>query len=386
MTVFLMRFIDRFVGVPLCLLFAYWKKFFPSQRRELANEKIKNVLVVKFFGMGSIVLLTPTLREIKKKYPNASLTFLSFKSNRELLNRISSIDALLTIDNETLDDFIRNTFALRKIFREKEFDVVFDFEFFSKFSTLLSAITNAPQRIAFALPTRWRNLLVTKQIPLDKSKHVTEIFLSQVETQLENIILEQPKIFEKDIVMFEYNSKTTFQIVLQNKHFITVNVNAGTTFLERRWKKENFIQLAKESFSDNYTYFFIGDENEFSYVEEIVRAINKENVINVAGKLTFGELLVLLQKSSLIVSNDSGPLHLAAALGKRTLSLFGPESPAFYGPIGNNHKIIYKNISCSPCMNVYDAKTFRCPFDAQCMKEISVDEVKTEYEKMIHFV
>ena len=386
MTVRLMRFIDRFVGVPLCLLFGYWKKLFQTQRRIVADEKIKNILVIKFFGMGSIVLLTPTLREIKKKYPNATLTFLSFKSNRELLKRFSSIDDIITINTETLDDFIRNTLSLRKTFRKKEFEIVFDFEFFSKFSTLISALTNAPQRIAFALPTRWRRLLVTKQTPLDKSKHVTEVFLSQVETNVENIILEQPKIFEKDIAMFNYNCKSNWKLDFQSQPIITVNVNAGETFLERRWDKERFIQLAKESFSANTKYFFIGNENEFEYVEKIVRAIDKENVINVAGKFTFGELLVLIQKSQLIITNDSGPLHLAVALGKRTLSLFGPESPNFYGPIGKNHRVIYKSISCSPCMNVYDAKTFRCPYDAKCMKEISVDEVKTEIKKVFNFV
>jgi heptosyltransferase-2 len=386
MTVQLMRFVDRFVGVPLCLFFGLWKKIFCSHRTQLPDEKIQNILVIKFFGMGSIVLLTPTLREIKKKYPNASLTFLSFKSNLELLKRISSIDSILSISTETLDDFIRTTLSLRKIFREKHFDIVFDFEFFSKFSTLLSALTNAPQRIAFALPTRWRKLLVTKQITLNKSKHVTQVFLSQTESQLENIILEQPKIFESDIATFYYKCKAIWEIVLQEKQFVTVNINTGTTFLERRWRKENFIQLAKEYFSNDYFYFFIGNEEEFPYVENVVREINKPNVINAAGQLTFGELLVLLSHSSLLLSNDSGPLHLAAALGKRTLSLFGPESPEFYGPIGNNHTVIYKKISCSPCMNVYDAKSFRCPYDAQCMKEISVEEVKSEINKILNFV
>jgi heptosyltransferase-2 len=101
----------------------------------------------------------------------------------------------------------------------------------------------------------------------------------------------------------------------------------------------------------------------------------RRNSFNAAGLLSLGELIALLQRSTLILTNDSGPMHIAAALGRPVVALFGPESPALYGPPAGATRTIYKAVSCSPCLNVYNAKLFVCPYHARCMKEISTTDV-----------
>jgi ADP-heptose:LPS heptosyltransferase len=158
---------------------------------------------------------------------------------------------------------------------------------------------------------------------------------------------------------------------------VAINVNAGDTFLERRWPGNRFAQLVKTLAGDDESIFcFIGNEEESEYVEDVISQTScAGRCMNISGKLTIPELAALLQRSELLISNDSGPLHLAAALGIPTVALYGPESPGFYGTVNAVSTIIYKNISCSPCMNIYSAKQFRCPFNARCMTEISVEEV-----------
>ena len=91
--------------------------------------------------------------------------------------------------------------------------------------------------------------------------------------------------------------------------------------------------------------------------------------------LSVPQLAALLERASLVVSNDSGPAHVAAALGVPVVAVYGPETPEFYGLIGKRTRTIYHKTECSPCMNVYNAKAFSCPFNACCMDQISVDEV-----------
>ena len=165
---------------------------------------------------------------------------------------------------------------------------------------------------------------------------------------------------------------------------ITVNIHAGTTSLERRWPPERFIEVCRSLLAKGAPtrFVFIGTVGERDYVEKALamEIIVKANAFNAAGLLSIGELVALLDRSSLLLTNDSGPMHIASAVGTRVVALFGPESPAFYGPSLRSCRPIYKAIECSPCLNAYDAKLFVCPYNARCMKEISVQEVLSAIE------
>ena len=133
-------------------------------------------------------------------------------------------------------------------------------------------------------------------------------------------------------------------------------------------------RLAREDTSS--LFCFIGSVEDSHRVRRAILDTEcPARCIDASGKLTIPELGALFQRCELLISNDSGPLHLAASLGTGTIGLYGPESPDFYGPVSDRSSVIYKGIKCSPCMNVYTAKQFRCPFNAECMREISVEEV-----------
>ncbi|MBI4547338.1 MAG: glycosyltransferase family 9 protein [Ignavibacteriae bacterium] len=374
-----MRNIDRFAGIPLCWFLGFIVSLFCKLRIKQSYPGAKNILVIKFFGMGSILLSTPALSLMRQAFPNAQLWYLSFETNRELIERLPVVDRVLTIRTSTFAAFLSDTLKVITHTRRITFDIVFDFEFFSKFSTVIAGLTNAPYRLGFSLPTQWRKRLLTHQVSLLKENHVTKAFCELVFTMSSRISvppLVPPTITHEDVQSL--NNK----IHLNGNSIICVNVNAGETFLERRWLPEQFAELVDRlSAEKDREFFFIGSGEECEYVQNVIELTSvRKRCYNLAGVLSIPELAALFKHCDMIISNDSGPVHLAAALGTPMLALYGPETPQFYGPIGDNVSIIYKRVSCSPCMNLYDAKTFRCPYSALCMREISVAEVEEKVE------
>lgn len=373
MTVQTMRVVDRMVGVPLCIMTGFLRKVL-KKRTLRPPQAAERVLVIKFFGLGSILLATSALALIKKSLPLSKISFLSFEANRGLLERLPLISEVLTINPSRTWRFLSDILATIVHIETNKYDIVFDFEFFSKFSTGLTGLSGAHHRVGFALPTMWRNLNLTHSVPIDKRSHVSHAFSSQVESLLnvgEASGLLAPILREADTI-------SMLQRVNPNgKPLVVINVNAGDTFLERRWSPDRFVQLVDRlGGNSSCEFYFIGKSSERTYVQAIIdTTISPSRCRNVAGLLTVPELAALLLRSQILISNDSGPLHLGSALGIPTIGLFGPEDPAFYGPLGRKSYSIYKHISCSPCMNIYAAKAFHCPYNAKCMGQIDVDEV-----------
>ncbi len=378
MNVRTMRSIDRFAGIPLCRAASALMRFGPRRRASENPSAWENVLIIKFFGLGSILLSTPFLEALRTLSPRARITYLTFATNRELVERLRGVDEILTIDPSSFLLFIRDTISAFRRLRRRSPDAVFDLEFFSKFSTLLATVSGSPIRIGYALPARWRSTCVTHAVALDRSSHVTRTFMS----------LLCPFGLREDCLpqVARLAATTAETMSMQRKLRIgdngieawSVNINAGRTSLERRWDPDRFMEVVKKLSASNpeRRFFFLGTADEFVYVASALERHPDLNgvVFNCAGLLTLGETIALLRRSALLLSNDSGPVHVAAACGTPVVGLYGPESPELYGPLGTG-RLIYRHLACSPCLTVYNAKGYVCPFNARCMKEITVDEV-----------
>ena len=376
-----MRAIDRYVGVFLCWVVGL-PLYLASRQKEPLPGEPKRILVIKFFGLGSIVLATPALSALRERYPAAQIEFLSFEGNRELLERYSIVDAVHIVRTSSARKFLRDTYSVVRTLRGRRFDVVFDFEFFSKYSTLISTLTRSRHRIGFSLPARWRALHLTQQVPIRKDEHVAYSFSRQVALlRGEHAIprIAAPRTDRSDTLSL------VEKLPLNGRPVIAVNVNAGETFIERRWPGERFASLLA-SIADEvpHDFYFIGLAHERELIDRVIAQSGiQRRCYDVAGMLSVGELCEFFRRCDLLISNDSGPVHLAAALGLRTVALFGPETPSFYGPLSTSAITVAKPIPCSPCMNVYAAKTFQCPYDAACMKAITVDDVKLAVEEIL---
>ena len=160
---------------------------------------------------------------------------------------------------------------------------------------------------------------------------------------------------------------------------MVLNANAGQLSLERRWPSENYVELGKRLLEETaLALVWIGGRGERDHVGSIVTRLPDDagRVHDLCGELDMGELAACLEGAALVVSNDSGPMHLAAALGAPTLGLFGPETPQMYAPLGQRAEALYRPTVCSPCINVHQNKVATCIHGRpECLENLSVDYV-----------
>ena len=161
-----------------------------------------------------------------------------------------------------------------------------------------------------------------------------------------------------------------------------LNPNAGTLSLERRWPLPSFGELAGRLVAEErMAVVLVGSTSEREYTSQ-VKALAAESaqasIFNLAGELDVRQLGALMEGAALVVTNDSGPMHLSAALGAPTVGLFGPETPIMYRPLGARATAIWRPPPCSPCINVHDNKVASCIWGRpECLVNIQVDEVLT---------
>ncbi|MCJ7541222.1 MAG: glycosyltransferase family 9 protein [Desulfobacterales bacterium] len=380
-----MKKIDHYAGIPICLMLDLFHKgvsIFPSRAIKIP----KKILIIKFFGVGSILLASPMIRAIRKKYPRVTVGFLTFSENREIVERLGLVDTVYTLRTDAFTSFLSDLFRLILTIRSAGYDVTIDMEFFSKFSTIVTYMSGSPLRIGYFLRQLWRGNLLTRQIYYNHYRHITEVFgalVSPLDVDVSDLSVQPPYISEQEI--------TAAKVLLdemgisQKDLVIGFNVNANNLSIERRWPGESFQTLANWLLRDlNVKLVFIGAASETPYVDDLVAGLFKTNrsqtpidgrIINLAGKTTLGELIAVIKRFDILITNDSGPLHLADAMKVPTVSFFGPETPTLYGTKGENSLIFYKRLYCSPCLNVFNVKTAPCSGDNICMRAIGVEDV-----------
>jgi len=375
--------IDRIIGPGLCLMLTAYKTlgtFLTRPRRHSAARPGK-ILVMKFWGMGSILLAAPAVRQLQKSYPESEIIFLTMESNREILTRLEICNRIETINTDRgLITLFIDIFRLIARLKKQKIGMVIDLEFFTRFSAVITALIGAPASGGFYDRQVYRGYLHGVRVPFNRYWHTKTNFenlvskCASIEVDM-HANLVRPAVTGEDRSLlrklFDENR------IKEDELLIAVNVNAGELAHERRWPSHRFISLI-EKLSKIFKgrIILVGHASESSHVGTIYRALPPNAALDFSGKLSLGMLAALLERVTLMISNDSGPLHLAAAVGARTLSFFGPETPVLYAPVGTNHTILYKNIDCSPCINVHTGKIVRClKTKPECLENITENEV-----------
>ena len=372
-----MKAIDQYVGVPVCLMLDFCRLICsPFLRR--AHQPFRRILLMKFFGIGSILLASPMLRAIKARHPGATIGFLTFASNREMVERLGLVDVIYTLRTDTLLHFACDLANVLGKIRRDRFDATIDMEFFSKFSTIVTYLSGSPVRIGYFLRQMWRGDLLTEQVYYNHYKHITEVFgalAAPLGVTVTDYALQPPAVTDADKA--KADALLAWEGIGPRDLVIGFNVNVSDLSLERRWSRDEFLALARSLLAElDARLVFIGSPGEAAHVAGTVAELPDDGrVINLAGKTGMGELLGVLKRCRLFVTNDSGPLHLAASLGVATVSFFGPETPMLYGPKGGDALVFYKGIYCSPCLNVFNVKTAPCEGQNACMQGIKSERV-----------
>ncbi len=377
--VIVIKFIDKYVGNLLCNFVGLFNK------QKNMNLKFDKILVVQLWGIGETILILPSIEALRKKFPKAKIDVLTTSRNKDVFFNNKNISKIITLK---LNPFSVFNFILKNI---KNYDLVIDMEEYLNISAIISFFVGK-KSIGYSHNSRAR--LYTNKVRYNDKQHAVQTFLDLIRAlDVSYNIDKLPKL------NFSKNDKNFIDKFLKNNNVknndfvVCIAPGAAESAKARMWPSDRYAELCDEIIEKyNAKIMFVGALNEFELINNIQKNIeNKTNTINAAGKMTLNQLFYLISKSKLFIGNDAGPMHIAAAQGVKTLGLFGPNLPLRFGPYGNGNIGLYKGYNCefSPCINVHKGQVPDCLYPRnsndyqKCMKNISVNDVLKEVEKLV---
>lgn len=330
----------------------------------ITKENVKNVVIAKYLGLGSIVRSQVIIEDIKTTFPNAKIYYLTSKKNKAIFDIIQNVDKVLTIDDTGIISMAFSTFNLIVNLLKIKADVFMDLEVYSRYSTCVSIMSCARNRYGFFRhDIHWHIGIYTHMLYFNNQKNITEIYLqlSKYLTKSENDYKTLPNFnfSEKNKKEVEDYFENNFNKEKNGEnYYIGINANASELALERRYPPQYFLELIENlSQVKNIYIFLIGSPSERQYLEDEIYNKLDENSKNktflTAGKFSLNGSIYLLSKFDLFITTDSGPLHFAYAQNINIISIWGPCSHLHYGVKDYKNDIeINSNAYCSPCIHL----------------------------------
>lgn len=342
--------------------------------KEIKPENIKRVVVRGTNWVGDAVISIPALRELRRVLPYAHITLCTRSWAKGIFADADFIDDILVYDKK--GNAISGTLKQAKEWRARKFDlaVLFQNAFEAAF---LSFLGRASYRIGYA--TEGRKFLLTHPLPLPewKNKRHEVFYYTNIIAELETSLYGSMKVFEREPV-FE------LQVSVERKEKAKLLLNANgvsdnqkiialcpgsTNSRAKRWQAKRYAALADMLIENlGASVALIGAKDEEDVSNEVANKM-KHAPVFLTGKTNLDEAVSVLSVTDALVSNDTGPAHIAAALGKPTFVIFGPTIPETTRPFPSNAEVIRKPPDCAPCM-LRD-----CPIDHRCMTAITPEEV-----------
>ena len=400
-----MRLIDRWVGIPLCFFASFWpwnkSRVDSSVPFKTGTPPPSDIIV--FIGIaeiGALVVAYPAIEEARKQFPKSRICFITAAAGVQTLELMGfEEEDILLLETDSIKSLLQGLLKIRTHFKEERVSAVV-LEPFARFSTLLSAWIGASQRIGcyrFLNEGVYLGNLLTHRLVYNSHLHASQTYFAMTKAlndqgSTEPLLKETiaPQIRNRLKISIPEKEQQALWTRLQSKcpgkkfiKIILINANTSDIIPLRKWPLENFVELGKQLLENSkITVVLTGGPDEQDACAELAKKINSERVINFAGKTSFKELITLYSISDLLITNDSGPVHFASTTEIPIVALFGPETPKIFGPMSPKAKVISLELACSPCISVFNQKKSSCR-DNQCMKQISVQMVVKETQKIL---
>jgi lipopolysaccharide heptosyltransferase II len=319
--------------------------------------KAKNVLCVRLDAMGDVLMTTPAMEALKEMHPERRLTLLTSVQGKKIAESIPFIDEVLTYPAPWLKTSAESTgpemfYSMVKTLQDKKFDAVVIFTVYSQNplpSAMLCFLAGIPLRAAYcrenpyALLTDWM-----------KESEPDQILRHEVKRQLD-LVSELGAASHDRRMILAVNSAarssmlgklTSLGVEKELERWILIH--PGSTAPSRRYPPAGFAQAAEYfcKHSDS-CILFLGGAQEYELIEE-VRSLMKSESFNLGGTLTLEESIALIEMAPVLISNNSGPVHIAAALGTPVVDLYALTNPQ-HTPWMVKHALLFKQVPCRFC-------------------------------------
>ncbi len=330
------------------------------------------ILIFNVNWLGDIVFTSPFIRAVREYFPDGHISCVVPPRCKETLEANTRINELIVFDEEGPERTILGKLKFAFKLRKKKFDTAFILHR-SLTRALITFIAGIEKRVGY--DTKRRGFLLTDRLHSPaKVPHRVEYFLELAKA----VGIDAPK---KDYEFFvtEHDREKADRILGAagvDCNGRIVALNPGGNWDRKRWPTDKFAELADRLVKKyGVTTLITGAEKDKALADEICRGM-KNKPISICGKTKIRELASIFKRAKLVISGDSGPMHIAVSVGASVVALFGPTSADITGPYGKgNYTVIKKDIDCDiPC---YD---FTCN-DNKCMKAISVEDVLSVIEK-----
>jgi len=324
------------------------------------KEKL-NILIIKFSSLGDLILIIPSLKAIREKFPKARITLLTLRRYVSLFYECPYIDKVIGVDKnyKKLKNLLRISFSLLK----ENYDYIIDFQ--NNLASHLIAFLSFP-RYSFGYK-RKLGFLLTKRIKWKKE--------APLESQQKILSLLGVEIKEKRLRFWELKEEFIPSVLKNKNNLIGINVSASDLWETKNWPPEYIEKLTRLIVTSlSYEVVLIGDEKSLKITRRL--NLNHPKVINLCGRTTLKELIYVIKKLNLLITPDSAPLHMALALEIPVIGLFGPTNPSRHIEKNENLFVIFKKLDCSFCYR------HKCK-KKECMKRISPQEVFKMIKKIL---
>jgi len=346
----------------------------PSKRAR-SGERI---LVLRYRFIGDTLLTVPFLRNLRRARPDATIVWVVAPGSSDVVAGIPYVDELLPWDPATRHAESRGThrtwrakWAFVRELRRRRFDTVYVLKR-SLSSALIAWSSGARRRIGFA--SEGRSLLLTRRVPYRHDQHEVQNFLDVLRA---DGVAVQDDHLEAWLTAGERLFASTFL----HQHGIgpadrLIAIHPFATNKPRAWHEDDFIALANRLQAARGSRIIVfGGPGDAADAQPFGERIVPAPIVAV-GRTNLRQTMALLERCELLVCNDSGIMHLGAALRRPLVALFGPQSPLKFGPWGRESAVVYKKLPCSPCRQKFWQECDPSPRGKPaCMEAITVDDV-----------
>jgi len=337
-----------------------------------------NILIVKLSAIGDVVHTLPSLSALRKLYPAADITWVIEEAASDLIKDHPYLDRVVVshrkcwirdLKKGQIGKTIKDIRSFIRAVRERPYDLVIDFHGLLK-SAIIVFLTSGRRKLGYHSMQELSGLFLNEKILEDMGKHAVLRYLDF--PRYLGADLGEPEFL---IPIQQENRERVEELLKANRidrkdGFVVVNPIA---FWETKlWEDEKFARLCDLIVERlKVSVIFTGSESESIHRIQFLMTLPS---INLGGRTTLRDLAYLYQLGALLVTTDSGPMHLAAAMGTPVIALFGPTDPLRTGPFGQGHTVIRKGLPCSPCF------LKKCA-TKKCMREITVEDVFREVKE-----
>lgn len=370
----MLKLIDRILGD----FFIY---FFPPAKKIPQPTKINRILIIKLVAMGDLIVISPLLQTLQQHYPTAKIDLLttprvkSVVEHQNLYNKIY----YLKFNLKFIKSFVKNWQLLKK----QKYDLVLDLEFYYRITSIFTYLIKPNYCLGWS-SFPMRSKIYNQTIKYNQEIHVAETFLD-----FASILKIVKKIELLKPITYSIYDKNHVNILLKNipRDFILIHIGTSNRAKSRRWTNKNWTKIFNELVNERndpsitpQNIVLTGGTIEGKLLKKII--LPTKNTFNLIGKTNIPQLAYLMTKAKLFIGLDTGPTHIAAAMGITTIGLYGPNSPKRWGPYSINSQVIYHELSCSECTRQFAGQVSKCKNNI-CLQIITVNEVIEKIHKII---